>query len=388
MKKKTILYGVEKEKKFPLDSRAHVVSAVKFFNYVDSKYEKELATKLIRKVKEYNISLTPSDKNRFYNYYTPDEYIEHFGLKGMKWGVRRYQNPDGTYNAAGRARYGIGDGKSYHSISSGSKSKSTSQNSSSSNSFKKKGLSTKQKVAIGAVAGVAAGVGAYMVYKKVKAVKLHKIERQNAQAQYFIDSLAKTQKANTVTIKPKVMKTVSSKKKAVDTSSLQKMQNKLKFANNMKPQDASASSTKDLLKQFDYKTKYGRVSGKEERQAAKATMRAIKAENSGKAQRQAAKDLNKAARSTMKSIKAENKAANNAYRASQKAAKAAAKQARDRAWYTSRTGYNSKALKEANERISQMAGKTLSEVKADTSAIDYTKELLKSQADIDRYFLG
>lgn len=35
------------------------------------------------------------------------EYIAHHGIKGMKWGVRRYQNPDGSYTDAGRERYGI-----------------------------------------------------------------------------------------------------------------------------------------------------------------------------------------------------------------------------------------------------------------------------------------
>lgn len=31
----------------------------------------------------------------------------HYGVLGMKWGVRRYQNPDGSYTAAGRKHYGI-----------------------------------------------------------------------------------------------------------------------------------------------------------------------------------------------------------------------------------------------------------------------------------------
>lgn len=33
-------------------------------------------------------------------------YLAHFGIKGQKWGVRRFQNEDGTLTNAGKQRYG------------------------------------------------------------------------------------------------------------------------------------------------------------------------------------------------------------------------------------------------------------------------------------------
>ena len=37
------------------------------------------------------------------------EYLIHFGVKGQKWGRRNWQNYDGSYTAAGRQHYGIGE---------------------------------------------------------------------------------------------------------------------------------------------------------------------------------------------------------------------------------------------------------------------------------------
>lgn len=31
--------------------------------------------------------------------------LRHYGIKGMKWGVRRFENPDGTLTSAGKERY-------------------------------------------------------------------------------------------------------------------------------------------------------------------------------------------------------------------------------------------------------------------------------------------
>lgn len=37
------------------------------------------------------------------------DYLEHHGIKGQKWGLRRYQNPDGSYTEEGKKRY-LSDG--------------------------------------------------------------------------------------------------------------------------------------------------------------------------------------------------------------------------------------------------------------------------------------
>ena len=44
--------------------------------------------------------------NNYYSINTYDDrYLAHHGILGQKWGIRRYQNEDGTLTEAGKQRY-------------------------------------------------------------------------------------------------------------------------------------------------------------------------------------------------------------------------------------------------------------------------------------------
>lgn len=121
-------YGIPELKKYPMPDREHVKSAIRFFNYVEPQYEKELAANIIKRIKEYHMTdISVGPDNRFGKYYHDDSLIhcvyyavdpynpsttaEQHGIMGQKWGVRRYQYEDGSLTAAGRERYGKGTGR-------------------------------------------------------------------------------------------------------------------------------------------------------------------------------------------------------------------------------------------------------------------------------------
>lgn len=64
-------YGVPEQEKFPMPDADHVRSAIRFFNYVDKQYEKELAEAILKRMKEYGMSFEDfgvGEENRFRNY--------------------------------------------------------------------------------------------------------------------------------------------------------------------------------------------------------------------------------------------------------------------------------------------------------------------------------
>lgn len=51
------------------------------------------------------------------------DYLEHHGIKGQRWGVRRFQNKDGTLTRAGRSRYDYRQSDSYKNGTRGERQK-------------------------------------------------------------------------------------------------------------------------------------------------------------------------------------------------------------------------------------------------------------------------
>lgn len=47
-------------------------------------------------------------ESKYYGIVNTDVFIRHHGVKGQKWGIRRFQNEDGSLTEAGRKRYGVG----------------------------------------------------------------------------------------------------------------------------------------------------------------------------------------------------------------------------------------------------------------------------------------
>ena len=113
----------------------------------------------------------------FYGYeFVRESDLQHYGLKGMHWGTRRWQNPDGTFNSAGYQRYfGRGTGEDYHPVgrsSSGRQRSSTPRTSSNSEgtsrSFDKEKA---KKIAKGVAIGAAVVGGTVLVAYGAKHLK-------------------------------------------------------------------------------------------------------------------------------------------------------------------------------------------------------------------------
>ena len=105
------------------------------------------------------------------NYYVGNlecsDSLSHHGIKGQRWGIRRFQNPDGTWTEAGKVRYGDdgsdGDGR----LNSGSDRKRRVSGSNTQDVARKEKIKKAVKTAAIVVGGALAVYGTYKLSQVV-----------------------------------------------------------------------------------------------------------------------------------------------------------------------------------------------------------------------------
>lgn len=117
------------------------------------------------------------------------EYSEfyHYGVKGMHWGVRRYQNPDGTLTAEGKRRKNLSDEQAYVEYRKESNKKEGRYEAAKALSFLGSSIGgTAASIALlpnspillaGAAAGIGGGCIANIVLDKIKNKKIDVIKK-------------------------------------------------------------------------------------------------------------------------------------------------------------------------------------------------------------------
>lgn len=120
-----------------------------------------------------------------------DTRLEHAGIKGMKWGVRRYQNKDGSLTPEGKKRYDSADSQKVTAIRKKNISEMSNQELKDANYrlnlekqykdlTKKKSIGKKAVTAFIATAGTIVAIeGAAKTYERIGRLALEKISKMS-----------------------------------------------------------------------------------------------------------------------------------------------------------------------------------------------------------------
>lgn len=69
------VFGIPEERKYPMPDKKHVISAIKLFGHVDKKYEEELAKRIIKNIRKYDIDVSFVTKNNKLYKYLLDSHL-------------------------------------------------------------------------------------------------------------------------------------------------------------------------------------------------------------------------------------------------------------------------------------------------------------------------
>lgn len=118
-----------------------------------------------------------------YRAYVENDYnsIYHFGIKGQRWGIRRYQNEDGTLTQEGRKRYG----KLYDQMKRQGKSNAEI----SKEIQKREKIRKAAKIGLGIAGAAAIGYGAYRGARYLKKRNIAKQLREAASKKIQSDDI-------------------------------------------------------------------------------------------------------------------------------------------------------------------------------------------------------